>query len=292
MNKALRENAPRGTKSYPFKKLVFEVERERMNIIYHWHPELEILLVRRGGFTVSVGGNDFEAEDGDIFFVSPDTLHSVSGGEGIKKDYDALLFFPSLFSFAEKNDLQEKIIAPLVAHRIAFPERISKNDEAYGEICPLVERVSSLNNAPPSDSARMETALTLLTLIFTIYDKGLFKIPLSESYETERLRSVIAFIEKNFGRRLTLRELAEVCGFSEGYFCSFFKKGTDKTPMEYLNEVRISRAIEKLESTDESVTSISLECGFESLAYFIRRFSAHTGISPREWRKRRCKKLC
>ena len=286
MNNALRETAPRGTRGYPFKKLVFEVAKERMNIISHWHPEFEILFVRKGGFTVSIGGNEFEAEEGDIFLVSPDTLHSVSGGEGKKKDYDALLFFPSLFSFAEKNDLQEKIITPLVTHRIALPERISKSDGCYEALFPLVERVSSLNGDAPSDTARMETALTLLTLLLTLYEKGLLKIPLSESYETERLRSVIAFIEESFGQKLTLRELAEVCGFSDGYFCSFFKKGTGKTPMEYLNEVRISRAIDKLDTTDESVTAISLECGFESLAYFIRRFSAHTGLSPREWRKK------
>ena len=284
MENAIRENAPRGTKGYPFKKLPFEVEIDAMNIVYHWHPEIEILLGRKGGFTVNIDGREYKAEDGDLFFVSPDSLHSVEGGEGKEKSYDALIFFPSLFSFFEKNDIEEKIIAPLTEHRISLPERITKKNEGYEEIFPLLERVSLINDTP-DDSARMETTILLLSVFLVLFRKNLFKIPLSEKIEITRLRSVISYIEENFKKKITLDELALVSGFSVGHFSSFFKKGTGKTPIEYLNEVRINKAREKLLTTDESVTSISLECGFENLGYFIRLFKKTNGSSPKIWRK-------
>ncbi|MBQ5801334.1 MAG: helix-turn-helix transcriptional regulator [Clostridia bacterium] len=131
----------------------------------------------------------------------------------------------------------------------------------------------------------METTILLLSVFLVLFRKNLFKIPLSEKIEITRLRSVISYIEENFKKKITLDELALVSGFSVGHFSSFFKKGTGKTPIEYLNEVRINKAREKLLTTDESVTSISLECGFENLGYFIRLFKKTNGSSPKIWRK-------
>ena len=73
---------------------------------------------------------------------------------------------------------------------------------------------------------------------------------------------------------------------SEKYFCSFFKKLTGNTPLEFVNKTRIESACEMLKNENQSITEIALDCGFESLSYFIRRFKEQMGVSPNEYKKR------
>ena len=60
---------------------------------------------------------------------------------------------------------------------------------------------------------------------------------------------------------------------------------TNKTAFEYLIDYRIEQASKKLISTDESVTTICLDCGFNNLSYFIKTFKERKGVSPSEYRK-------
>ena len=284
MNNGIRENVIRGTQSYPLESLLFDLTEE-LSIIYHWHPEFEILFVRNGGFTVNIEGTEIEACDGDIFFISPDKLHSIYGKSNIQKTYNAFVFSPSLLSFSDKNDIQSKIIEPLINHKIQFANRINKNDPHWQEFSSLIDKFSNLNSDQPHKIERMTSTILLLELFVKMYQLDMFTVSTSENYESDRIRSVTSYIEKNFTRQISLKELASVCHLSEKYFCSFFKQHTAKTPIEYINCLRINAACTKLSETKESVTSIALECGFDNIGYFIRQFTRQTGMSPTKWRK-------
>jgi len=54
--------------------------------------------------------------------------------------------------------------------------------------------------------------------------------------------------------------------------------------MEYLNMRRIQAAMIQLRSTRDKVVHVALECGFNDLAYFNRRFRAVTSMTPTEYR--------
>ena len=81
--------------------------------------------------------------------------------------------------------------------------------------------------------------------------------------------------------------MANVCGMSPKYFCEYFKSMTGYTPVEYLNVSRISKAAKLLLNTDEPVTQIALDCGYNDLSYFIKQFGKHKGMSPGKFRKER-----
>lgn len=286
MKEAIRESIARGTKNYPFQLLNFKALDTPITVMYHWHPEVEISYVRRGGFTVTINGKDFDAYDGDIFFCSPNTLHSITGGKGVLKEYDTIVFSLSAIDFSEKNDLREKIISPLLENKIALPEVISKSHEHWDKIAPIVNMIIKANRENAGTYSRMETLLNILKLLVLFYDKKLFKIPDSAGFDNKRILLATSFIEENYSHNISLSDLASLCNISENYFCSFFKQHTKKTPTQYINCVRINSACDKLLETHDSITSIALECGFENIGYFIRRFTKQTGFSPSEWRKR------
>ncbi|MBQ7898018.1 MAG: AraC family transcriptional regulator [Clostridia bacterium] len=285
MNIGVRESCIRGTKSYPVQIVSIDATEPEIDTFYHWHPEFEIIYVEKGGFTVNVEGEEYNAEDGDLFFISPDSPHSLSGGAGKRKLYHAIVFFPSLFSFFNQNDIQDKIIDPLVNHKIKFPPRIKKESPLWEEVYTAIGEIVSLNKNPPHRTDRMKTTLLFLEVLLMLWEGDLYSVSESENFETERIRKVVSFIEKNFRGEIKLRELAEITGLSEKYFCSFFKLHTEKTPVEYINCVRINSAASKLKNTDDSITEIAFESGFENVGYFIRRFKAQTGMTPGEWRK-------
>ena len=81
---------------------------------------------------------------------------------------------------------------------------------------------------------------------------------------------------------------AILCGIatmSEGHFCRTFKEYTLKTPVEYINSLRVARAMELLNSTDMKIVDVAMETGFNNQSYFIGVFSKFVGTTPAKFRK-------
>ena len=72
---------------------------------------------------------------------------------------------------------------------------------------------------------------------------------------------------------------------NEQYFCRFFKKTLGKTPVTYMNEVRIRQAVLMLEKTQETVVDIANACGYGNMGHFITEFKRLTGHTPLEYRR-------
>ena len=85
-------------------------------------------------------------------------------------------------------------------------------------------------------------------------------------------------------RGITVRELADICHFSEYHFMRFFKRHMNMTSIEYLNQYRLEIASRQLAETNLSVTSIALESGFNNISYFNRVFKRKFGVTPMEYR--------
>ncbi len=75
---------------------------------------------------------------------------------------------------------------------------------------------------------------------------------------------------------------AELCYMSEVSFRRSFKEFTEKTPIEYRNDIRLTHARVKLESGEYNVTEVAEVCGFSNLSFFIRLYKKKYGITPKQ----------
>ena len=116
----------------------------------------------------------------------------------------------------------------------------------------------------------------------------LHEVPFENIYnnkEQVRLKIVYEFIESNFQRPISLEEMALKANLSKAAFCRYFKKMTQLTFTEFLNQYRIEQA-KRLLKSDKNVTETCFECGFESLSYFNRIFKKVVGQNPIQFKKK------
>lgn len=99
------------------------------------------------------------------------------------------------------------------------------------------------------------------------------------------IRAAKQYIQQNFNRPITLEEVSGVVGFSTAYFSVLFKKESGQNFLEYLSEVRMSRAKELLKETNMSISGICEEVGYNDLKHFTQSFKKLTGLKPNEFRK-------
>lgn len=106
------------------------------------------------------------------------------------------------------------------------------------------------------------------------------------SHAVEIAEQTEAYIRNHYAEPLTNNVLAEELHFHYNYLARCMKRVYGLTPMEYLTDYRLEQAKLLLLKTEISVAGIAERTGFESTAYFSRRFTRKVGISPLRYRKR------
>jgi YesN/AraC family two-component response regulator len=100
-----------------------------------------------------------------------------------------------------------------------------------------------------------------------------------------KIAKVMHFIDRNYDKRLSLKEAAGLVALSPKYFSRIFKVKTGIGFSEYRLKVRIKKAAELLESTDYTIDEISFRVGYENAESFTRLFKKVRGCSPTQHRK-------
>ena len=105
-----------------------------------------------------------------------------------------------------------------------------------------------------------------------------------DSASTLSIVPALEYIKQNYMTTFSMDYLAELCGLSPTHFRRIFNLAMGRSPLEYLNTVRINKACYLLRSTENSILNISEDVGFHSISSFNRYFSRMIGMSPREYR--------
>jgi transcriptional regulator GlxA family with amidase domain len=95
----------------------------------------------------------------------------------------------------------------------------------------------------------------------------------------ERVRNIIAFMNANIERPLSVRELARSVNLSRSHLRRLFKAETGKSLTTYLKDLRLQRSRELLETTFLSVKEIAARVG-QSANHFVTDFKKVYGVTP------------
>lgn len=103
--------------------------------------------------------------------------------------------------------------------------------------------------------------------------------------DSDWVEQITRFIDAHYSERLTLDKLAEMCHGSMYHLHRTFKRITGMTPVAYIQQKRINKAMACLIHTDTSVAEIARSVGIANTPYFITLFRKSTGLTPTAFRQ-------
>jgi len=119
---------------------------------------------------------------------------------------------------------------------------------------------------------------------------------LSQTQDAETIRVIVGqlfspakytfrqIIEANLFSQINIEELAQKNNLSVSSFKREFKKLYNDSPANYIKNKRLERAAELLSVSDERITDIAFDCGFNDLANFTKRFHDKYNVTPTDYR--------
>lgn len=254
---------------------------------FHVHDFYEINIITSGTGTHVIEQRELLAKKGAVFIIPPFVGHGYLCAERMTV-YHLLLshaFMASFAPFLERLPGYRMLfdVEPMLRGRLEQPFFL----HADGEVAERIRYHISLIDATVGEES--EALLHALSLIATL--TGAVQSPLAlaaNNLSSERTLSLIEsmeYVQKHLDERLSLCDLAARCAMSYGTYLRSFKALTGQTPRDYLLSCRMQRATELLRSSDESILSIAISCGFFDSSHFIREFTKRHGTTPSEFRR-------
>jgi AraC family transcriptional regulator len=156
------------------------------------------------------------------------------------------------------------------------------NDEM---VYPVLQRLLYLfaENHPMKDLFIENMLREVLIRILQTNSRQIYTQQTRTLAGTHRLAYVIQFIRTHLDQPLTVDLLSKKACMSKSHFFRVFKDELGVSPVDFILQERITRAVNLLRASDRSIKQVYLDCGFESRSYFNRVFKRYKKVSPREF---------
>lgn len=249
---------------------------------WHFHPEYEIVYISNGRGKRHIGDHISHFEDGDLIFLGPNLPH---------------------FGFTE--EIEEEHVEIVVQLRDDFLGDVFWERPEVQGIRQLFDRAQTgLTFHPPlrhqlgrrlvamEEEAPFRRLISLLEVLHTMATTDAFESLNANGFAVEvnaqdhdRMQALYALVQDRFREDITLDEAAGLINMTKPAFCRYFKKMTNRTFTQFVNEFRVAYARRMLKDESLSIAAISFESGFNNLSHFNKTFRNITGSSPRDFRK-------
>ncbi|WP_350287088.1 AraC family transcriptional regulator [uncultured Croceitalea sp.] len=263
--------------------LVIDRFRDTFDYPVHFHPELELNFILDGkGMQRTVGFSIEEIDNYELVLVGSNVYHGWKMHKCAHSVHEVTIqFHNDLF---EDNLTRRSIMKPFremmerSVHGILFDKEESK------KIATRITKVSKLEGF-----AYFLEMFSILYDLSTTPNQRLLSIAQTSRDDfdnSDRIKLFYNFIQENYANKITLDQVSNMLNMSKVSFNRFIKKSTERTFVEYLNEVRVENASRMLAEEEEyGISEIAYKCGFYNIANFNRVFKKMKGCTPSQYRK-------
>ena len=276
---AFESIAPNFGHSFTYQK--FDESKNNKNNIWHYHPEIELVYVNGGSGKRQIGSHVSYYSNGDLILIGSNLPHcgftdKLTGNESetvihMKTDFLGTDFF----NIPEMKSIQS--LFEMAKGGLAFS---GKTKRKIGEKIEVMEY--------QTDFQRL---LAILNILNELGNSQEFKVLNADGFslETEvkdnnRINNVFNYVKEHFREDIPLDDMADMVSMTVPSFCRYFKKITNKTFVQFVNEYRLVHASKLLAEKPISITEVCFESGFNNFSHFNKSFKAFTGQNPSEYR--------
>lgn len=252
---------------------------------WHYHPEVELTLIKGSRGIRYVGDSVETYQDGDLILVGSMLPHSWQSDMATSADgrhrsicvqFPPRLLDPLVGAVPEAKPIQQFVTA-------------AERGYAFGEMTrKLVENMMGDLRAL-SPRRRFAVLVDILARLSESSDGRLLSrtdFGIGRSSKTrDRVDRICTFISGNYMNGLTLGQIADATHMSESTCVRLFKRARGRTLVEHIQELKIGHACRLLLESDVTITQAAMRSGFESPPYFNRVFRKMKKMSPSEFRR-------
>lgn len=248
-------------RAYAGNEHVWVGKYRNLHNISHWHMEHELIACREGSAQVMLDDTMFNITQQQCIFCHSGCVHYISASP------DSLLL---VCLFNEK--MYDSITSPFALENPVFEDR-------YGILPKLSEIRHELQNQPIFFECRTEAMIGEI-LVDVFRGEPLRKAQWQFSDVITRYKQLLNHIDLEY-EHITYQNAVQFMNMSDAYFSRYFKRQAGMTFSQYLNVVRIEKAVQLLDSAPTmKITDVMLRCGFNTIRSFNRVFREVTGFTP------------
>lgn len=254
----------------------------RNYFFWHYHPEFELVYVEAIAGIRHVGKNISSFVESDLVLIGSNVPH-LNFDYGLQTEYKQIVvqfkedFFPNtIVSTAEFGDIRalfDKAYLGLSFYGKTKEQVVIKLKEIQhkNNFNSLLELFEILNiMATSSEVNQLNTEDTRIKMFMN---------------DKIRIGTIYDYIHENYDKKPDVNAIATNVHLSTAAFCRYFKKQTNMTFTEFVNQYRITQA-KTLLLKHHNVSEVVYAVGFESMSYFNKLFKSLVGETPSSFKKR------
>ena len=287
-NQFQKELKQHGNEHFPFLVSYQKLsEYESGSFMWHWHPEIEITYVRKGTMCYKVNNLVYHLKEGDIVFNNSGALHSGTMENQEDCTYIPVTFDSRLIYGFFQSTINSKYVDPVIQDSLLPAICIDQSEPWHRPFREYLLRIIALDKKKP-DFYELDITICLQSMWRLLLEHITYEPQVSREnfLEYDRIKKILSYIEDNYQNKITLNDIAGHIHLCESECTRLFKRHMNTTLFTFLQEYRIERSLEFLQS-GEPVSDVALNTGFSDPNYYSKVFAKIKGCSPREYRKHR-----
>ncbi|MCS3868723.1 AraC-like DNA-binding protein [Chryseobacterium ginsenosidimutans] len=254
---------------------------------WHYHPEIELVYVEASNGIRHVGKNISDFKESDLLLIGANVPH-LNFDYRIQTECKQLVLqmrenflHELIFPIPEFDDIKKLLDRSYLGLSFSgetkkiVVEKLHqiKNEKSFASFIGLIEILQILANSNEvkelnDEDTRIKWFLNDKIRMGTIYD----------------------YIHENYDKNPNVNIIAENVSLSTPAFCRYFKKQTNMTFTDFVNNYRINQA-KLLLLQNSCITDVCFQVGFESLSYFNKLFKKYIGETPSAFKKKHLSKV-
>ncbi|MBD1223853.1 AraC family transcriptional regulator [Virgibacillus halodenitrificans] len=247
------------------------IHSEKDTINEHFHETYQILYVLENEGELNLSGKKYSFNPDQVAFIAPFSKHSILAHT--KLAILVLEFEPDILDSSIHKEILDKYLTS--------SQLIQVNQFEAMEIRQLLRKML-YQQSLGGNFDRVGLQIYLLEILYLLArSQQEAVITDANMLRAEKLKK---YIDTNYFNVMNSNDIAAKLGVSSRHVNTIFKEQYNKTPLQYLTEVRLEAAKKLLMETDKDIISICFEVGFESLSTFYRTFNNYMNTSPKKYR--------
>jgi AraC-like DNA-binding protein len=268
--------------------VIRQLDDKHFDPVWHAHSEYQLFVVLRGTGTRFIGDNIKAFGPGELTFTGPHLPHLWRSDDayfekGHKLNISGVvIYFNEQFLGDHIMEKEEMAVIRKLLHRSM--RGLEFHGPKKTQVIKMMQELVHMQGVTSVMQLLAILDILSVTKDFHYISATSYEDTFDEN-ETHRINTVYEYVLKNFRQKIIIKDLADLLHMTPTSFSRYFTMKNNKPFSKFIAEIRIKHACKLLIETDDSVSRICYECGFNTLSNFNKQFKEIMFKKPYQYKK-------